>query len=198
MGGAFQFVNVINAIRTISPGTTVEVLTPDFLRKDGAALKVIDARPDVYNHNIETVPRLYKTVRPVARYFNSLNLLHSVKERDSSIFTKSGMMVGLGEVDEEIYQVMDDLRSAGVDFLTIGQYLQPTPKHHPVMRYATPEEFDKYKEVAFKKGFTMVSSSALTRSSYHADEDFDNLRKNVVQNNQNSKNIKNPIVVKVV
>lgn len=178
-GGASQFVRVIQCIRDMSPGTTIEVLTPDFLRKEKAQNAVIDAKPDVYNHNIETVPRLYRTIRPGARYFHSINLLYSVKERDKSIFTKSGMMVGLGETDDEIYQVMDDLRAAGVNFFTIGQYLRPTLKHAPVMRYVTPEEFAIYEKVAFSKGFEMVSASALTRSSYHADEDFEKLRRNM-------------------
>ena len=175
-GGAQQFVRCIEEIRRRAPGVTVEVLTPDFLRKPGAVERVVDARPDVYNHNLETVPRLYRTVRPGARYFHSLRLLQLVKERDPSIFTKSGIMVGLGEEKREIYQVMDDLRTAEVDFLTIGQYLQPTPRHHPVMRYVPPEEFDSYARMARAKGFLMVSASPLTRSSYHAGEDFRRLR----------------------
>ncbi len=175
-GGASHFAQTIEAIRRTSPTTTIEILTPDFLRKPGALEIVVAAKPDVYNHNLETVPRLYATVRPGARYFHSLNLLKRVKELDSSIFTKSGLMVGLGEEKTEIYQVMDDLRSAEVDFLTIGQYLQPTPKHHPLMRYATPEEFKAYETMAHGKGFHMVSASPLTRSSYHAEEDFKKLR----------------------
>ncbi len=175
-GGAQQFVRCIEEIRRRAPGVTVEVLTPDFLRKPGAVERIVDARPDVYNHNLETVPRLYRTVRPGARYFHSLRLLQLVKERDPSIFTKSGIMVGLGEEKREIYQVMDDLRTAEVDFLTIGQYLQPTPRHHPVMRYVPPEEFDSYARMARAKGFLMVSASPLTRSSYHAGEDFRRLR----------------------
>ena len=175
-GGADHFARVIRQIRLFSPGTTIEILTPDFQRKDGAVEKIVEARPDVYNHNLETVPRLYSEVRPGARYFHSLRLLEKVKELDPSIFTKSGLMVGLGETKSEIYQVMDDLRAATVDFLTIGQYLQPTPKHHPVLGYITPEEFDSYATMARGKGFLMVSASPLTRSSYHAGDDFVKLR----------------------
>ena len=175
-GGAGHFAAVIRNIRASSPGTTIEVLTPDFLRKDGAAEIVVAAKPDVYNHNLETVPRLYAEVRPGARYFNSLRLLDSVKKLDPSLFTKSGLMVGLGETKDEIYQVMDDLRAAGVDFLTIGQYLQPTPKHHVIERFVTPEEFKAYETMAYGKGFLMVSASPLTRSSYHAGADFLRLR----------------------
>jgi lipoic acid synthetase len=175
-GGAFQFVRSIEAIREASPQTTIEILTPDFLRKPGALEKVVEARPDVYNHNLETVPRLYRTVRPGARYFHSLRLLQQVKELDPGIFTKSGIMVGLGEEGREVLQVMDDMRSAGVDFLTIGQYLQPTPRHHVVERYVEPAEFERYARMAKVKGFLMVSSSPLTRSSYHAGEDFKALR----------------------
>jgi lipoic acid synthetase len=175
-GGAFQFARCIRAIRATSPGTTIEVLTPDFLRKPGALGKVVDARPDVYNHNLETVPRLYRAVRPGARYYHSLRLLDRVKERDPGMFTKSGIMVGLGEEKREIYQVMDDMRSAGVDFLTIGQYLRPTPRHHEVARYVPPEEFEEYARMARAKGFLMVSASPLTRSSYHAGADFARLR----------------------
>ncbi|WP_371397765.1 lipoyl synthase [Fretibacter rubidus] len=171
-GGAQHFVDVINAIRAHSPGTTVEILTPDFLRKDGALDTVIDARPDVFNHNLETVPRLYLKIRPGARYYHSMRLLERVKERDPSQFTKSGLMVGLGETKEEVMQVMDDMRSAGIDFLTIGQYLQPTRKHAAVDRFVTPEEFKAYETIARAKGFLLVSSSPLTRSSYHADSDF--------------------------
>lgn len=175
-GGAAHFAAVVGAIRTHTPATTIEILTPDFLRKDGAAEIVIDSRPDVFNHNLETVPRLYLSIRPGARYYHSLRLLERVKERQSDIFTKSGLMVGLGETREEIMQVMDDLRSAGVDFLTIGQYLQPTRKHAAVDRFVTPEEFESYKATAQAKGFLLVASSPLTRSSYHADEDFRKLQ----------------------
>ncbi|MBB4659668.1 lipoyl synthase [Parvularcula dongshanensis] len=172
-GGAQHFVEVIEAIRAASPGTTIEILTPDFLRKPlGAVESVIDARPDVFNHNLETVPRLYLKIRPGARYYHSLRLLERVKERDPNAFTKSGIMVGLGETREEVMQVMDDMRSAGIDFLTIGQYLQPTRKHAAVDRFVTPEEFKGYEAVARAKGFAMVSASPLTRSSYHADADF--------------------------
>jgi lipoyl synthase len=176
-GGAGHFARVIAGIRVASPDTTIEVLTPDFLRKDGALDIVIDARPDVFNHNLETVPRLYATVRPGARYFHSIRLLDQVKQADPSIFTKSGLMVGLGETEVEIRQVMDDLRSAEVDFITIGQYLQPTPRHHPIDRFVTPEQFEGYKTAAFGKGFLMASASPLTRSSYHADSDFEDLRR---------------------
>jgi lipoic acid synthetase len=176
-GGAFQFVRCIEAIRARRPQTTIEILTPDFLRKP---LEVVDAivaaRPDVYNHNLETVPRLYRTVRPGARYYHSLKLLDHVKSRDPAMFTKSGLMVGLGEEKREVLQVMDDLRSAAVDFLTIGQYLQPTVRHHKVERYVEPAEFDGYAKSARAKGFLMVSASPLTRSSYHAGEDFAKLR----------------------
>jgi lipoic acid synthetase len=175
-GGARHFADVIRAIRTRCPQTTVEVLTPDFLRKDGAVEKVVAAKPDVFNHNLETVPSLYLTVRPGARYFHSVRLLQRVKEIDPSTFTKSGMMVGLGEARNEVLQVMDDLRAANVDFLTIGQYLQPTRKHHPVVRYVTPDEFKAYETIAYAKGFLMVASSPLTRSSHHAGEDFARLK----------------------
>ena len=175
-GGAMHFVNTINAIRARSPGTTIEILTPDFLRKDGWENRVIDAKPDVFNHNLETVPRLYLTIRPGARYFHSLRLLQKVKDRDPAQFTKSGLMVGLGETKEEVMQVMDDMRSAGVDFITIGQYLQPTRKHAAIDRFVTPEEFKAYEEIARAKGFLMVSASPLTRSSHHAGEDFAQLR----------------------
>jgi lipoic acid synthetase len=175
-GGAGQFVRTIAAIRKASPATTIEVLTPDFLHKEGALEAVVEARPDVFNHNLETVPRLYAEVRPGARYFHSLRLLDRVKELDPAMFTKSGMMVGLGEDKAEVLQVMDDLRAADVDFLTIGQYLQPTPKHHAVARFVTPEEFDSYRKLAFGKGFLMVSASPLTRSSYFAGDDFVKLR----------------------
>ena len=175
-GGAMHFVNTINAIRARSPATTIEILTPDFLRKDGWENRVIDAKPDVFNHNLETVPRLYLTIRPGARYFHSLRLLQKVKDRDPSQFTKSGLMVGLGETKEEVMQVMDDMRSAGVDFITIGQYLQPTRKHAAIDRFVTPDEFKAYEEIARAKGFLMVSASPLTRSSHHAGEDFAQLR----------------------
>ena len=175
-GGAEHFAQVIRAIRDAASGTTIEVLTPDFLRKDGAIEVVVAARPDVFNHNLETVPRLYGEVRPGARYFHSLRLLDQVKQIDPAMFTKSGMMVGLGESKEEVLQVMDDLRAADVDFLTIGQYLQPTPKHHVVDRFVTPDEFELYKKMAYNKGFLMVSASPLTRSSYHAGDDFRQLR----------------------
>jgi lipoic acid synthetase len=175
-GGARHFARTIGAIRSASPTTTIEVLTPDFLRKEGAAEVVIEARPDVYNHNLETVPRLYAEVRPGARYFHSLRLLDRVKRIDPTIFTKSGLMVGLGENKAEVLQVMDDLRAADVDFLTIGQYLQPTAKHHVVDRFVTPEEFESYRRQALGKGFLMVSASPLTRSSYHAGDDFAQLR----------------------
>lgn len=175
-GGAQHFAQTIQAIRKTTPQTTIEVLTPDFLRKGDVWQQVVDARPDVYNHNLETVPRLYAEVRPGARYFHSLRLLDSIKQRDPNMFTKSGIMVGLGETKTEVYQVMDDLRAAGVDFLTIGQYLQPSAQHHPVVRYVEPTEFEEYAQMARGKGFLMVSSSPLTRSSYHAQEDFMQLR----------------------
>ena len=171
-GGAEQFVKVIGEIRRLAPGTTIEILTPDFKDKTEAVETVARARPDVFNHNLETVPKLYPTIRPGARYFTSLDLLNRVKKIDPTIFTKSGLMVGLGEEKVEIMQVMDDLRAAQVDFLTIGQYLQPTPKHAPVDRFVTPDEFKTYETIARAKGFLMVSASPLTRSSYHADADF--------------------------
>jgi lipoic acid synthetase len=175
-GGAQHFADVIHAIRAESPATTVEILTPDFLRKDGALEVVVAARPDVFNHNLETVPSNYLTVRPGARYFHSIRLLQRVKELDPTIFTKSGIMVGLGEERNEVLQLMDDLRVADVDFLTIGQYLQPTKKHHPVKAFVTPDEFRSYETVAYTKGFLMVSASPLTRSSHHAGEDFARLK----------------------
>jgi lipoic acid synthetase len=174
-GGAAHFAATIAAIRRKSPAT-IEVLTPDFLRKPGAVATVVAARPDVFNHNLETVPSKYLTVRPGARYFASLRLLQEVKERDPQMFTKSGIMVGLGEERNEVLQLMDDLRSADVDFLTIGQYLQPTRKHHPVVRFVPPDEFSSYETIAYAKGFLMVSASPLTRSSHHAGEDFARLR----------------------
>jgi len=175
-GGAAHFAATVSAIRARSPKTTIEILTPDFLRKDGAVEIVMKAPPDVYNHNLETVPRLYAEVRPGARYFHSLRLLDQVKRIDPAMFTKSGIMVGLGEERTEVLQVMDDLRSADVDFLTIGQYLQPTPKHHRIDRFVAPDEFESYQRQAFGKGFLMVSASPLTRSSYHAGDDFARLR----------------------
>jgi len=175
-GGAAHFARTIAAIRAAAPQTTIEVLVPDFLRKDGAIETVIAARPDVLNHNLETVPRLYAEVRPGARYFASLRLLDEVKRIDPAMFTKSGIMVGLGEDKGEVLQVMDDLRAAQVDFLTIGQYLQPTPKHHAIDRFVTPDEFETYRRQALGKGFLMVSASPLTRSSYHAGDDFARLR----------------------
>src|SRR5436190_23576466 len=176
-GGAGHFAAVVRAIRAAAPGTTVEILTPDFARKPVAAIEaVIDARPDVFNHNLETVPRLYLSIRPGARYYHSLRLLERVKERDPTQFTKSGVMVGLGEGKEEVMQVMDDMRSAGVDFITIGQYLQPTRRHAPIDRFVHPDEFAAYEEIARAKGFLMVSASPLTRSSHHAGEDFARLQ----------------------
>jgi lipoic acid synthetase len=177
-GGASQFVRSIQAIRRSSPGTTIEILTPDFLRKPGAVDQIVAAKPDVYNHNLETVPRLYRGVRPGARYFHSLRLLQKVKELDPTLFTKSGIMVGLGEEKREVHQVMDDMRSAEIDFVTIGQYLQPTPRHHKVERFVEPAEFEAYARTARAKGFLMASASPLTRSSYHAGDDFARLRAN--------------------
>jgi lipoic acid synthetase len=175
-GGAAHFAAVIRAIRARCPSTTIEVLTPDFLRKDGAVETVVAARPDVFNHNLETVPSKYLSVRPGARYFASIRLLQQVKETDPQMFTKSGIMVGLGEERNEVLQVMDDLRAADVDFLTIGQYLQPSLKHHPVVRFVPPEEFKTLETIAYAKGFSMVSASPLTRSSHHAGEDFARLK----------------------
>jgi lipoic acid synthetase len=176
-GGAGHFAAVVRAIRAAAPGTTVEILTPDFLRKPvEAAFEVIDSKPDVFNHNLETVPRLYLSIRPGARYYHSLRLLERVKERDPTQFTKSGVMVGLGETKEEVMQVMDDMRSAGVDFITIGQYLQPTRKHVAIDRFVHPDEFHAYEEIARAKGFLMVAASPLTRSSHHAGEDFARLQ----------------------
>ncbi len=175
-GGAGHFANVITAIRNRSPATTIEVLTPDFLRKDGALEMVVAAKPDVFNHNLETVPSLYLTVRPGARYFHSLRILQQVKELDPSMFTKSGLMVGLGEKRLEVLQVMDDMRAADIDFLTIGQYLQPSRKHHQLDRFVTPDEFKSFETNAYSKGFLLVSSSPLTRSSHHAGDDFNRLR----------------------
>jgi len=176
-GGANHFSEVIKETRKINNNTTIEVLTPDFLRKGEAYRKVIMANPDVFNHNIETVPSLYRKVRPGSRYYASINLLKSVKEINSGIFTKSGIMLGLGETKEEVLRVMEDLLSANVDFLTIGQYLQPSAKHYPLNRYIHPDEFEEFKEIALSKGFLIVSSSPLTRSSYHADQDFAEMKK---------------------
>jgi len=181
-GGSDHFSEVIKSIRQKNPNTSIEVLTPDFLRKGDAYKKVVKANPDVFNHNIETVPRLYLKVRPGARYFASLDLLKNVKKINKKIFTKSGLMVGLGENKDEIVQVMDDLRSAEVDFLTIGQYLQPSVKHHPLYRYYHPNEFKELETIAKSKGFLLVSSTPLTRSSYHADKDFAQLQKNRLKN----------------
>ncbi|MGH6854606.1 MAG: lipoyl synthase [Aestuariivirga sp.] len=175
-GGAEHFARTIKAIRKISPQTTIEVLTPDFLKKEGALEKVVEARPDVFNHNLETVPSLYLRIRPGARYFHSLRLLQRVKELDRAMFTKSGIMVGLGETREQVMQVMDDMRSADIDFITIGQYLQPSRKHAAIDRFVTPEEFKAYETIAYAKGFLMVASTPLTRSSHHAGDDFARLR----------------------
>jgi lipoic acid synthetase len=175
-GGAEHFARTIRAIRAVAPETSIEVLTPDFLRKDGALETVVGARPDVFNHNLETVPALYLNIRPGARYFHSLRLLQRVKELDASMFTKSGIMVGLGETRSDVMQVMDDMRAANIDFITIGQYLQPTRKHAPIDRFVTPDEFDGYAATARAKGFLMVSATPLTRSSHHADEDFEKLK----------------------
>ena len=180
-GGAEHFAKTINAIRKTSPETTVEILTPDFLKKEDALEKILKDYPDVFNHNLETVPRLYLSIRPGARYFNSLRLLNDVKDKNPNIFTKSGLMLGLGEEKNEIMQVMDDLRAAKVDFLILGQYLQPTKKHAPVCKYVTPDEFNSYKIIAESKGFLMVSSSPLTRSSHHAEEDFKILKQNRIK-----------------
>ena len=182
-GGSHHFFQVINQTRKTNPNTTIEVLTPDFLRKGDAYKKVLEANPDVFNHNIETVPSLYLKVRPGSRYFASLELLKNAKMINKKVFTKSGIMVGLGETRDEILQVMDDLKSADVDFLTIGQYLQPSVKHFPLNRYYTPEEFKELENIAKSKGFLLVSSSPLTRSSYHADEDFAKLQQNRINLN---------------
>jgi lipoyl synthase len=175
-GGAQHFVEVIDAIRQSAPKTTIEILTPDFLRKPGAIEKVARAKPDVFNHNLETVPSKYLKVRPGARYFHSIRLLQLVKEVDPTIFTKSGIMVGLGEERNEVLQLMDDLRAADVDFITIGQYLAPSKKHHPILRFVPPDEFKSYETIAYAKGFLMVSATPLTRSSHHAGEDFARLQ----------------------
>ena len=187
-GGANHFYEVIKETQKKNPSTTIEVLTPDFLRKGDSFKKVIEAQPDVFNHNIETVPGLYRQVRPGSRYFASVELLKNAKKINKNIFTKSGLMVGLGENKDEVVQVMDDLRSAEVDFLTIGQYLQPSAKHYPLERYYTPDEFEELKTIAESKGFLLVSSSPLTRSSYHADEDFAALQKNRI-NQTNAQSI---------
>jgi lipoic acid synthetase len=187
-GGSNHFYEVIAATRKKNPNTSIEVLTPDFLRKGDAYKKILEADLDVFNHNIETVPRLYLKVRPGARYFGSLELLKNVKNINKKVFTKSGLMVGLGEDKDELYQVMDDLRSADVDFLTIGQYLQPSAKHHPLERYYHPDEFKDLEQIAKSRGFLLVSSSPLTRSSYHADEDFAKLQKNKLEN-QNAQSL---------
>ena len=176
-GGANHFSKVIHEVKKLNPKTTIEVLTPDFLRKGNSYKKVVDANPDVFNHNIETVPSLYRKIRPGSRYFASIDLLKSAKQINNKIFTKSGIMLGLGETKDEVLQVMDDLLSANVDFLTIGQYLQPTTKHYPLNRYLHPEEFEELKKLALSKGFLIVASSPLTRSSYHADEDFAKMKK---------------------
>ena len=182
-GGAYHFTNVIKSIRELNHNCTIEILTPDFKKKPEALNILSNNLPDVFNHNMETVPRLYLTIRPGSRYFVSLKLLADIKELNPNIFTKSGLMVGLGETKEEIYQVMDDLRAADVDFITIGQYLPPSPKHAKLERFVTPKEFDEYKQIAIAKGFLMVASSPLTRSSYHASEDF-----KIMQDNRASKN----------
>ena len=183
-GGALHFVNVIDSIKNLNPNCTIEILTPDFKNKPEAIDILSKNLPDVFNHNLETVPRLYLTIRPGSRYFTSLSLLHNIKIKNPNIFTKSGLMVGLGESKEEIYQVMDDLRSAEVDFITIGQYLPPTPKHAKLERFVTPKEFDEYKQMAYAKGFLMVASSPLTRSSYHASDDFKIMKNNRIKNLQ--------------
>ncbi len=181
-GGADHFAQTIAEIKKINPNTTVEILTPDFLRKGEVYKKIVDVKPDVFNHNIETVPSNYIKVRPGSRYFQSLNLLKAVKEYDNKIFTKSGLMLGLGESEDELYQVMDDLRCANVDFLTLGQYLQPTEKHFPIKKFVEPNDFDRFKKVAYSKGFLLVSSSPMTRSSYHAGDDFKKLKEKRLQN----------------
>ena len=188
-GGARHIAATIKAIRHDNPDTTIEVLTPDFLRKEGALEIVVEAKPDVFNHNLETVPSLYASVRPGARYFHSLKILDCVKQIDPTIFTKSGIMVGLGETTAEVYQVMDDMRAAKIDFMTIGQYLQPTPKHYPVKDYITPTQFDDYAKMARGKGFLMVAASALTRSSYHAGDDFKRLKEERLKLQMNTQSL---------
>ena len=175
-GGAEHFVKTIFEIRKSNPKTTIEILTPDFLRKGSVYKKVVDAKPDVFNHNIETVPSNYTKVRPGSRYFQSINLLKEVKDYNNKIFTKSGLMLGLGEKEDELFQVMDDLRCAGVDFLTLGQYLQPTEKHYPIKKFLPPQDFERFKKIAYSKGFLQVASSPMTRSSYHAGDDFAKLK----------------------
>ena len=181
-GGAEHFVKTISEIKKINPKTTVEILTPDFLRKGDVYKKIVDSKPDVFNHNIETVPSNYTKVRPGSRYFQSINLLKEVKDYDKQIFTKSGLMLGLGEKEEELFQVMDDLRCAHVDFLTLGQYLQPTEKHYPIKKFVPPEDFNKFEKIAYAKGFLQVSSSPMTRSSYHAGDDFIKLKEKRLKN----------------
>ena len=181
-GGAEHFAQTILEIKKLNPNTSVEILTPDFLRKGDVYKKIILAKPDVFNHNIETVPSNYTKVRPGSRYFQSINLLKEVKDYDDKIFTKSGLMLGLGESEDELYQVMDDLRCAKVDFLTLGQYLQPTDRHYPIKKFIPPEDFEKYKKIAYSKGFLLVSSSPMTRSSYHADDDFQKLKEKRLNN----------------
>ena len=180
-GGAEHFVKTISEIKKINPQTTIEILTPDFLRKGDVFKKIVDAKPDVFNHNIETVPSNYTKVRPGSRYFQSIYLLKEVKNYDDQIFTKSGLMLGLGEKEDELYQVMDDLRCAKVDFLTLGQYLQPTEKHFPIKKFIPPEDFEKFRKIAYSKGFLQVSSTPMTRSSYHAGDDFIKLKENRMQ-----------------
>ncbi len=181
-GGAQHFSRTIIETKRFNPNTTIEILTPDFLRKGNVFKKVVDAKPDVFNHNIETVPSNYTKVRPGSRYFQSINLLKQVKDYDEKIFTKSGLMLGLGEREDELYQVMDDLRCADVDFLTLGQYLQPTDKHYPIKKFVEPKDFEKYKKIAYSKGFLLVASSPMTRSSYHAGEDFLKLKQKRIKN----------------
>ena len=181
-GGAQHFSKTIVETKRFNPNTTIEILTPDFLRKGNVFKKVVDAKPDVFNHNIETVPSNYTKVRPGSRYFQSINLLKQVKDYDEKIFTKSGLMLGLGEREDELYQVMDDLRCADVDFLTLGQYLQPTDKHYPIKKFVEPKDFEKYKKIAYSKGFLLVASSPMTRSSYHAGEDFLKLKQKRIKN----------------
>ena len=181
-GGAQHFSKTIVETKRFNPNTTIEILTPDFLRKGNVFKQVVDAKPDVFNHNIETVPSNYTKVRPGSRYFQSINLLKQVKDYDEKIFTKSGLMLGLGEREDELYQVMDDLRCADVDFLTLGQYLQPTDKHYPIKKFVEPKDFEKYKKIAYSKGFLLVASSPMTRSSYHAGEDFLKLKQKRIKN----------------
>ena len=181
-GGAEHFSKTILEIKKLNPDTSIEILTPDFLRKGDVYKKIISSKPDVFNHNIETVPSNYTKVRPGSRYFQSINLLKEVKDFDNKIFTKSGLMLGLGESEDELYQVMDDLRCARVDFLTLGQYLQPTDRHYPIKKFIPPADFEKYKKIAYSKGFLLVSSSPMTRSSYHADDDFKKLKEKRINN----------------